>query len=80
MSLLFITDFLPPSFSATGQYTYHFAKRYSKKKIKTSLIGIGKSNKTVTIALRQEIPRGNYVLHIEWLGASSGESQNVTLE
>lgn len=48
MSLLFITDFLPPSFSATGQYTYHFAKRYSKKKIKTSLIGIGKSNKTVT--------------------------------
>ena len=46
MSLLFITDFLPPSFSATGQYTYHFAKRYSKKKIKTSLIGIGNLNKT----------------------------------
>ena len=47
MSLLFITDFLPPNFSATGQYTYHFAKSYSKKKIKTSLIGIGNLNKTV---------------------------------
>ena len=46
MSLLFISDFLPPSFSATGQYTYHFAKYYSKKKIKTSLIGIGNLNKT----------------------------------
>ena len=46
MSLLFITDFLPPGFSATGQYTYHFAKCYSKKKIKTSLIGIGNLDKT----------------------------------
>ncbi len=41
MSILLITDFLPPKFSATGQYTYHFASRYSKKKINTSLIGIG---------------------------------------
>ena len=41
---------------------------------------LNKSNKTVTIVIRPEIPRGNYVLHIEWLGASSGESQNIILE
>ena len=43
MSLLFITDFLPPNFSATGQYTYYFAK----KKIKTTLVGIGNSNEII---------------------------------
>ena len=41
---------------------------------------LNKSNKTVTITVSQDIPRGDYVLHIEWLGASSGESQNITLE
>ena len=47
MSLLLLTDFLPPKFSATGQYSYHLAKKYSKKNIKTSLIGI--SDKKMTL-------------------------------
>jgi hypothetical protein len=40
MSLLLLTDFLPPKFSATGQYSYHLAKKYSKRNIETSIIGI----------------------------------------
>lgn len=45
MSLLFVTDFLPPAFSATGQYTYSFAKKYANKKIKTILVGLGQEKK-----------------------------------
>jgi hypothetical protein len=48
MSILFLTDFLPPKFSATGQYSYHQAKKYSKKNIKTSIIGISDKKMTFT--------------------------------
>lgn len=43
-------------------------------------ISIDRGSKKVTLTISPDVPKGDYVLHLEWLGAPSGESQNITIE
>ena len=49
-------------------------------KLDPSTYDINRGSKTVTIPMPENLKGGAYILHATWLGASSGQSVNITLK